>query len=217
MSIVKFVDEKNWFVSLDGANVSLYTVTGLAASAVITPKPAEDLGDGDYFFLSDPDDTFVIWFDKVGDSSGEPEVSGIDTDNYVRVDISGDTTATEVGASLQSALDTLPTFTSTVNSDGDIEVDADDVGECKAPTDYNTGLTFSYILKGYNPNQLVKAAAPDPTMTDVVEVLDAEFTSATDTLYVVVKAKRKYDIDIRKGYRKEFRLEARTYNNWIFG
>lgn len=71
-----------------------------------------DLVDGDYFTLGD--DAFV-WYDKIGDGSGEPTVSG--RSNAIRVDVSGAASADDVADLTAAAIVADGTFQSSVTED----------------------------------------------------------------------------------------------------
>jgi len=82
------------------------------ACAEISFCDPSDLEDGDYFTLGD--DSFV-WYDKIGDSSGEPNVSG--RSNVIRVDISGAASADDVADLTAAAIVSDGAFEASVTED----------------------------------------------------------------------------------------------------
>jgi flagellin-like hook-associated protein FlgL len=82
------------------------------ACAEISFCAPSDLTDGDYFTLGD--DTFV-WYDKIGDGSGVPTVSG--RSSAIRVDVSGAASADDVADLTAAAITADGTFQSSVTKD----------------------------------------------------------------------------------------------------
>ncbi|MCF8128888.1 MAG: hypothetical protein K9N10_10270 [Deltaproteobacteria bacterium] len=82
------------------------------ACAEISFCDPSDLDDGDYFTLGD--DSFV-WYDKIGDSSGEPDVSG--RSNVIRLDISGAASADDVADLTAAAIVADGTFDASVTEE----------------------------------------------------------------------------------------------------
>ena len=215
----KFVDSKNFFVETTGASVTLYSTAGIPGSANIETVAKASITDASYFFVETKDKRYCVWFDKTG-STTAPVVSGIDTDNYVKVNVSADTTAGDVATRLAAALDAVSGVSSEVNSDGLVEIVIDDVGTYLAPTNGNSEMVFSGKIKGYSPNEFVKFSNLNNLgKKDIIEVLDVDYNSTTDVLSVVGKVFNKtvVDANIREADRKDFWVESRTFSNWIFG
>lgn len=98
------------------------TITPTAAAEVwsaVCPAKAS-LGTSQYFYLNTANDAiqYYCWFDKSG---GDADPAPASTKTGIRVDVSGDTTATQVGARLATAIDALAGFIA-VNSSGTVTI-----------------------------------------------------------------------------------------------
>jgi len=200
---VKFVDNNNFYISINGPTISIYTSFGLSAFSIINTTNVE-LVHGSYFFISSPNRNYCVWFDMIGD---DPPDIDINTE-VIRVDMSSGT----VSENLISTFNTISEFN--ITNDYDLlELQCTIIGNCKAPHDYNTGFNFLYQLDGYDPNELVKT---DQFEGSIVEILDADYSSSTDRLELLVKRFKKTELGVDVGYLKEFDFVYKSVNNWFF-
>ena|SRR6056297_1406925 len=200
---VKFVDNNNFYISINGPTISIYTSFGLSAFSIIDTTNVE-LVHGSYFFISSPNRNYCVWFDMIGD---DPPDIDINTE-VIRVDMSSGT----VSENLISTFNTISEFN--ITNDYDLlELQCTIIGNCKAPHDYNTGFNFLYQLDGYDPNELVKT---DQFEGSIVEILDADYSSSTDRLELLVKRFKKTELGVDVGYLKEFDFVYKSVNNWFF-
>jgi hypothetical protein len=207
MSYVKFVDNNNFYILLNGPTISIYTSFGLSAFSIIEINNENELVHGSYFYISSPNKTYCVWFDMIGDTP--PDDIDINID-IIRVDMSSGT----ITENLISTFDTLSEFNITLTEDNLLELQCALIGNCNAPHDYNTGFNFLYQLNGYNPNSLVKTSQFGKS---VVEILDADYTSSTDTLELVIRKFKRTELGKDIGYLKEFDLSYKSIKNWFFG
>lgn len=210
-AIIKFVDNGNYFMELEGPNVSLYSITTLSASATITVTPLINIDDGDYFIIVTPITSYYAWLDKIGDSSGNPMPANL---TEIHIDISTDVTTEDIADSINTTLNAITGLTTSINSSGEIELDIDDSGECVAPYDYNTGFIFSNQLNGENKNGLIKTSIPNNDV-HVVKIYDAEYNSTLDVLTVLCKIRHKISLG-KIGYEISYTTESKVINNWLF-
>jgi flagellin-like hook-associated protein FlgL len=111
------------------------------ACAEISFCDPSDVKDGDYFTLGD--DSFV-WYDKVGDGSGEPTVSG--RSNIIRVDISGAASADDVADLTAVAIVADGTFEASVTEDATNRIQIlDNDSAPEIAEEINTGLTLHTV------------------------------------------------------------------------
>ena len=108
------------------------------ACAEISFCDPADLVDGDYFTLGD--DAFV-WYDKIGNGSGEPTVSG--RSSAIRVDVSGAASADDVADLTSEAIIADGTFQSSVTNDIPTRIQILDNGTApEIAKEVNTGFTL---------------------------------------------------------------------------
>jgi len=214
--LVKYVDDGNYFVELDGPAVTLRNVSALSSAATVQVTTPGDIDDGDYFVIYTPTQDFYVWMDKSGDGSADPSPTGFDTDSPILVDISAAADADAVATAIQSAVDGTSGLSASVNSDGDVELDVDDTGACSAPEDYNTGFTFSDQLDGEDSGGLVKEAVPNDD-SSVVEVYDATYDSATDTLEALCRVKKTVSLGKDVGSKTTYSVESQTVSDFVLG
>lgn len=209
--IVKFVYDGSYFVELDGASIMLKSSNPISASATIQVNHFNDVSNGDYFFISTPQKEYYVWFDSVGDNSADPNLSGFAS---VVVDISAVSTIGEFATVVQTAIDGIQGVTAMVNIDNDIEIDIDEPGPCEPPKDYNTSLGFIDQLKGDNSGGLIKAYTAD---RNIAKIYDAEYDAESDMLIILCKVMKTILLGKDVGSRTEFKTEARTINNFVWG
>jgi hypothetical protein len=115
-----------------------YTFVGQKEISQVICDTKANTTDGGYFLLNSASDEYryFVWFDKTG-STSEPSAADTVGKIAVRVNISGDTTATDVGDSLAAALDSLSDFSAS-NASGTVTITAAKNGNV---TDITAGLT----------------------------------------------------------------------------
>ena len=217
--IGKFVDSKNFFVEVSGPSVYLYTTAGIPGSGNVEPVAKANIVVSSYFLIPTNNGDYCVWFDKTG-SNTAPVVSGIDTDKYVRVNVSADTTSGDVGTRMVTAIDAITGVSAEANSDGIVEIAVDDAGTYLPISDGNSGLDFTSLIKGYAANELVKFGNLNQLgKKDLLDIFDIDYNSTTDTLVVVGRVKNTTVITktIRETNRVDFWVESRSFSNWIFG
>jgi len=221
-SNIKFVDNKNFFVSLDGPTISLYTTFGLTSSATITPH--NNLKQYTYFRISTLTKDYHFWIDKIGDSTPP------DIENPIRIDTSTIDSSydhpeddycspappippEDLINAINDTINSIDELDSTIENDS-IVVTCNEVGDYDEPKDVNTGFLFTYQLKGYDKCSLLKSGAFGK---DIIEVLDVDFTGSTDTLELLVKRKQRIDFGREIGFRKDYNFQYLKIENWVFG
>lgn len=122
------------------------TPTAAAEVRTVTCPAKATLGTAQYFLLDSTDNTvkYYVWFDKSGTDT-DPAVPGR---TGVRVNVSTDTTADNVATRLNTAVDALAEFSSTVSTSVVTITNASN-GPCAAATNVNvTGITISTTTQG---------------------------------------------------------------------
>lgn len=201
---IKFVDNNSFYISLNGPTISIYTSFGLSAFSIIDTTNVE-LVHGSYFFISSPNKNYCVWFDMIGDDPPDVDIN-IDT---IRVDMSSGT----VSENLISTFSTISEF-DIIDNDSLLELQCTLIGNCKAPHDYNTGFNFLYQLNGYDSNELVKT---DQFGREIIEILDADYSSSTDLLELIVRRFKRTELGKDVGYLTEFDFVYKSIKDWFFG
>lgn len=222
METVKFVDDGAFYVECDGPGVALYTVNKIASSATVECIAKADLDEGDYLIIPTPTTTYYAWMDITGDgTTDDPAPDGYDTDAGIQVDISGVTTAAQVATILAAAIDGV-TGLSAASDDIYVDIDVDTTGACDSISDYSCGFTLTAVLGGKDENELVKSGVPNSD-TSIVDILDATYSSTTDTLVVLAKTKATTAVNnpstglVGSGYNYTYSYEAITHSNFVLG
>lgn len=218
-TVVKFVDDGNYFISSEGPTVRLFTVNAMVSSGTITVKAKADFDSGDYLVLPTPEITYYVWFDGNGDgTTDDPEPTGFETDSGVVVDISSLTTAEEIAFALATAVGALENVSATANSDGDVDILVGTAGACAPISDPTCGFTLSNILGGIDAGGIVKTGTPSMA-NRIEEIRDLDYVSSTDTLTSLAKVKTKVlSTDPRRpGYIKTSEWRVITDTNWVLG
>jgi len=219
-TVVKFVDDGDYFITAEGNGIRLYTVNAMASSGTITVTAKSEFDTGDYLIVPTPDSTYYVWFDKTGDgTTDDPAPSGFDTDAGVVVDVSGGvSTAADVATALANALDELEDVDASVDIEGDVNIKAGIAGSCNAISDPTCGFTLSNILGGIDAGGVVKTGTTS-LGNRVEEIRDLDYVSDTDTLTTLAKVKTKVlSTDPRRpGYVKTSAWQVIEDTNWVLG
>jgi hypothetical protein len=218
-TVVKFVDDGDYFITAEGNSIRLYTVNAMASSGTITVTAKSEFDAGDYLIVPTPDSTYYVWFDKTGDgTTDDPAPSGFDTDAGVVVDVSDVSTAVDVATALANALDALEDVAAAVDSDGDVNIVVETAGSCNAISDPTCGFTLSNILGGIDAGGVVKTGTTSKG-NRVEEIRDLDYVSSTDTLTTLAKVETKVlsTNPRRPGYVKTSAWQVIEDTNWVLG
>ena len=136
----------------DGMDDGVYNKTGVAEISTIVAVAAASITDSKYFTIQGISATgvrtdYYVWFDKVGDESGDPAPSGY---TEIKCDISGDTTAQQVSDTITAAITAKDDF-SAANGSGTsttITVTNANAGDVQDIVDVNSGLTVATSTQG---------------------------------------------------------------------
>jgi len=218
-TVVKFVDDGDFFMTSEGPNVRLFTVNPIPATGSITVKSKSEFDSGDYLILPTPEIKYYVWFDKNGDGvTDDPSPVGFETDAAVVVDVSSITTAEQIASALATALDDLENINAVVNTENDVQFILTTAGECDPISDPTCGFALTNVLGGINAGGVVKTGFPSMS-NRIEEVRDLDYDSSTDTLIVLAKVKTKTNINIKDnpGYIKTSEWRVIKDTPWVFG
>ena len=188
----------------DGSDI-IYFILGTGTkevSTIVADVPA-NIDDGDYITYSamdiDPDTgirsetDYYIWFDKVGDDSGDPAPA---SKTEIRVDISGAADAQDVSDATQSAIDAISIITA-ANGGGTsttVTITNHHNGNVTNIADVDSGLSVATTTPGVdNTNYLYSYVISTDTLTkgsafDIVLMLDRNCIGTTNSPYEMEKA-----------------------------
>lgn len=136
----------------NGFDDGSFDQSGVAEVSTVVAVAAASITDGKYFKLWKANGTggwtaYYVWFDKVGDSSGDPAPTGF---TEIRCDISGDTTAQQVSDTITAAITAISGLTAT-NGAGTlttVTVTNDNSGDIKDIVDVDSGLVVAVTTQG---------------------------------------------------------------------
>jgi hypothetical protein len=123
--------------------------TGSTGLTIATTTPGTNvIGDGTYFTLngingSGVDTAYYVWFDWIGDSSGDPAPGGTE----LRIDISADTSIKDVAEAIQPIINADSLFSAT-EDDTDVVITNANNGDCTNAADVDTTLTIANTTPG---------------------------------------------------------------------
>lgn len=128
LSVSGFTHNTSKFYIATDDIIREYLFIGVEEISQVICDTKANTTDGGYFLLNSASNEYkyFVWFDSTG-STTEPSATDIDDRVGIRVNISGDTTADDVGDSLATALDLLTDFDAT-NVTGTVTITATKAG-----------------------------------------------------------------------------------------
>ena len=111
----------------------------------ITVLPAGSITDGSHFLISSPTEDYYVWYDTVGDASGDPNIANR---TGIRIDISADITANDVAVSTAATINSLDYFSVPVPTGDTIMITNSVLGSADNAVDHNTGFNVNTIFNG---------------------------------------------------------------------